>query len=151
MSELRFSVHAEIEGKGRARANWARRVVHTPAATIRYEKMVKAEAEDVMRRKGIAAFPKGAAVRMDLIIRLTPPQSTSKAKRASMLSGEIRPTKKPDVDNVVKAIGDALNGVAFVDDVQIASLHVERIYAPSEGLDVVIRLAEKPAWMVKSE
>ena len=149
MSELRFSVHAEIKGKGRPRANWRQRVVHTPAATVRYEKMVAAEATEAMRRQGVAKIE--GAVRMDLIIRLTPPQSTSKAKRASMLSGEIRPTKKPDVDNVVKAIGDALNGVAFADDVQIASLHVERIYALSEGLDVVIRLAEKPAWMVKSE
>lgn len=145
---LTFSVHATVQGKGRAKPNYRQRRVHTPAATVRYEKAVAAEATDVMSRKGIARFV--GAVQMDIIIRLTPPTATSKAKRAVMLAGDLRPTRKPDLDNVAKAVGDALNGVAFADDVQIAVLHVERIYAPSEGLDVQIKPAERPAWMTPS-
>lgn len=36
-----------------------------------------------------------------------------------MLAGEIRPTKKPDMDNVVKIIADSLNNLAYYDDTQI--------------------------------
>ena len=37
---------------------------------------------------------------------------------------------KPDADNLVKAELDALCGRFFVDDCQIARLHVEKCYGP---------------------
>ena len=36
-----------------------------------------------------------------------------------MLEWEIRPTKRPDLDNIAKAVLDALNGLAYQDDSQI--------------------------------
>ena len=36
-----------------------------------------------------------------------------------MLGGEIMPTKRPDGDNVIKVVLDALNGVAFHEDGQV--------------------------------
>lgn len=35
-------------------------------------------------------------------------------------------TMKPDVDNIVKSVMDALNGVAWVDDKQVVVLHAEK-------------------------
>ena len=43
------------------------------------------------------------------------PKSTSKRKKALMLEGVIRPSKKPDIDNVVKVIADSLNKIAYKD------------------------------------
>lgn len=62
----------------------------------------------------------------------------SKKKRLDMLEGRILPLKKPDTDNIVKVVSDALNGVAYHDDTQIASIWAEKIYSEVEGLNVTV-------------
>ena len=66
------------------------------------------------------------------------PASATKAQRAAMLRGEQLPTKKPDIDNVVKAILDALNGEAWADDKQVVSVTAKKVYAEHPGLIVEI-------------
>ena len=44
--------------------------------------------------------------------------------REFKLSGKMRPTMKPDNDNIAKSVLDALNGLAYVDDKQIVELKV---------------------------
>lgn len=51
---------------------------------------------------------------------------------------ELRPTKKPDLDNVIKSILDALNKVAYHDDTQIVSLSMEKFYSDSPRVEVTI-------------
>lgn len=46
-----------------------------------------------------------------------------------MKSGLVRPTKKPDTDNIAKIILDSLNGIAYPDDSQVVDLQVKKIYA----------------------
>ena len=55
-----------------------------------------------------------------------------------MLSGEQRPMKKPDLDNVVKAVLDGCNAVAFRDDALVVELTARKLYAEAAGVDVVI-------------
>lgn len=45
------------------------------------------------------------------------------------LNGLERPTKKPDIDNIIKLIFDALNKVAYHDDNQIVDVEVHKFYA----------------------
>lgn len=66
------------------------------------------------------------------------PASFSKKKQERALAGEIRPTVKPDCDNIAKNINDALNGIAYPDDKQIVSLTVNKFYALDERVEVVI-------------
>lgn len=42
------------------------------------------------------------------------------------------------MDNIVKVVADALNGVAYHDDTQIALLAASKIYSDEEGLDIVV-------------
>ena len=56
-----------------------------------------------------------------------PPSWPSK-KRDAALAGIVRP-HKPDWDNVGKLACDALNGIVFVDDSQIAKAIVEKFYS----------------------
>ena len=49
-----------------------------------------------------------------------------------------RPTKKPDADNVIKIITDALNGIAYDDDRQIVALMFEKFYAEIPHVDVYL-------------
>ena len=66
--------------------------------------------------------------------------SASKNKKEKMLAGIIRPTKKPDMDNCLKAIADALNDVAYKDDTQIVDCQVRKFY--SEKPRVVIKISQ---------
>lgn len=54
------------------------------------------------------------------------------------LNAQNRPTKKPDADNIAKTICDALNGVAYDDDKQIAWLSVYKQYSENESIYVTI-------------
>lgn len=47
-----------------------------------------------------------------------------------MLDGKIRPTKKPDWDNIGKIVTDALNKIAYRDDSQVVACRVEKWYGP---------------------
>ena len=38
--------------------------------------------------------------------------------------------QRPDLDNVVKAICDGLNGLAYVDDSQVSSIEARKIWGP---------------------
>ena len=61
------------------------------------------------------------AVSVELDIRLQIPQSWSKKKQQQAADGLIAATKKPDADNVEKGIFDGMNGVVWIDDVQVGS------------------------------
>ena len=72
------------------------------------------------------------------------PKSASKKKRAAMLAGEIRPTKKPDMDNVVKIIADSLNNLAYYDDTQIVDCQCRKFYSENPRVEVtIINLSEE--------
>jgi Holliday junction resolvase RusA-like endonuclease len=73
------------------------------------------------------------------------PQSWSTTKRAAALTGAIRPTKRPDLDNVVKVL-DALNGVIWRDDAQVISGVIDKHYSDRPRLRVeVARFGEAAA------
>ena len=66
------------------------------------------------------------------------PASYSKKAREACLSGETRPTKKPDVDNILKAFLDAMNGIVYLDDCQVVDLHVKKVYGSIGLVEVLI-------------
>lgn len=86
-----------------------------------------------------SSAPMDGPVCATVVARFAMPRA-NKATRSAMLAGEIMPTCTPDSDNVAKNL-DSLNGVAFVDDAQIVSLHVTKLYAAEAGVDVCIKPA----------
>jgi Holliday junction resolvase RusA-like endonuclease len=80
------------------------------------------------------------AVQMDLQCQV--PASWSQKKQRQALAGEIRPTTKPDVDNVVKAVFDGCNGVLWRDDVQVVSLTLRKRYTATPCVRVEARSLE---------
>jgi Holliday junction resolvase RusA-like endonuclease len=55
-----------------------------------------------------------------------------------MAEGKIRPAKKPDADNIMKAIADALNGIAYKDDSQIVNVTITKWYSDTPRVEVAI-------------
>lgn len=54
----------------------------------------------------------------------------------------ILPSVKPDLDKYVRAVMDALTGVAYADDSQVVSLYAEKVYGSDPGVFISIRSAE---------
>lgn len=66
------------------------------------------------------------------------PKAFSKAKRKAAILGQIRPQTKPDLDNCIKIIFDALNGVCFYDDKQVVEIHAYKWYGERPRVEVTI-------------
>lgn len=69
------------------------------------------------------------SLQMLLEIRYPVPGSWSKKRQAEARAGRIRPSRRPDVSNILKLIEDAGNVVAWRDDQQFDSYVIERVYA----------------------
>jgi len=67
------------------------------------------------------------------------PKSFSKKKAADAESGLIRPTTKPDADNYLKGIKDALKNVIWTDDSQIVDVHVSKWYGQRPRVEITIK------------
>lgn len=137
MDRLAFTVPGEPRGKGRPRIGrvgpHAR--MFTDKKTANYESLVALAAETAMR----GAAPFDCALELHMRVRMVPAASASKKARAAMLDGSQPPTKKPDLDNVVKAILDGCNAVAFRDDVLVVAQTAAKVYAQTAGVDVLIK------------
>lgn len=136
MSSVTFTVPGPPKGKARARTvhTGGRTFSYTPEGTVLYENLVKT----CFYQTGAHPFNADEELKANIIAYYPIAKSTGKKKRQQMLAGLIRPTKKPDLDNVIKSILDALNKVAYHDDTQIVSLSVEKFYSDSPRVEVAI-------------
>jgi Holliday junction resolvase RusA-like endonuclease len=50
--------------------------------------------------------------------------------RAQSKRAPVARPSRPDIDNCVKLVSDALNGVAWVDDAQVVEVHARKFYGP---------------------
>ena len=92
--------------------------------------------------KKIPGFkPYENALCIDLVFYLGIPSSWSKKKRIQAIQGEIRPTSRPDADNLCKSVTDAVNGLLWVDDSIITDLSVKKRYT-GELARVEIKITE---------
>ena len=77
-------------------------------------------------------------VSLEVVVVQIPPDSWSKRRRANTRWV----TGKPDLDNVLKLIGDSLNRLVWHDDAQIAKLALERRYELDQAERVEIKICE---------
>ena len=104
----------------------------TPAKTAAYEGLIAHAAQVAMA----GAAPLDCACQVQLSITVSVPASWSKKKQAAALAGQVLPTKKPDADNVLKAICDGMNGVVWRDDVQAVDVFLRKRYGATPGVFV---------------
>ena len=133
-----FCVYGEPQGKGRPRfsAVCGHVKTRTPEQTVIYENLVRTE----YRSQSGKRFPDDAMLDVRIFAYYSIPKSVSKKKRQAMLDKKVRPTKKPDFDNIGKVICDSLNGIAYRDDAQIVDSMVRKIY--SETPRVVVSITD---------
>lgn len=129
-----FEVPGKVIGKGRPRLNSYTGIVYTPTRTKDYESLVE--------QYFLLKYPRfkvlEGRIKVSIIAYFSIPKTTKKADINEMLENNISPTKKPDIDNIVKAILDSMNKFAFKDDNQITKLEVEKKYALEDKVYVKI-------------
>ena len=133
--ELYFIIDGPIVPKGRPRFTKTGRT-YTPKRTLDYEKKV----ELAYRTE----YPAGLAfvnepLEMILNVYMAIPKGISKKKREQMLLHEYPALHNGDVDNFLKSVADALNGVAYTDDCQIVCATVNKIWSETAKAEVTIR------------
>lgn len=131
-----FVVTGNPVGKGRPRATSRGGFVrmYTDAKTLGFEAAVADEASTAMRGFEVFETP----MQMQLSAYYPIPKSWSKKKRQQAIDGEIYPNVKPDLDNVLKAVLDALNGVVYVDDSQVINLVATKRYSTDPRVEVYV-------------
>lgn len=133
--KVEFIVKGDPFGWQRAGQNRKTKAVYTQEKTRIHEQIValsyKAAAEGF-------SFPKGTYICLRVYAYMRIPKSTSKKKRELMLSGQIRPTVKPDWDNLGKLVSDALNGVAYDDDKYVVDAVVRKFYSATPATKVIV-------------
>lgn len=117
--------------QGKARAKKGSNGFYTPAKTVAYEKAVGWNA-----RKAIRA-PLEGPVSVSVLATFRPAKSWSK-KRTGEAMGTYH-TQKPDGDNILKAVCDGMQGIAFRDDSQVAEKHVRKVWGPQAQVVVSVR------------
>lgn len=131
---IKFTVPGKPVGKQRPRFSRTCTGVrtYTPRKTQEYEDLVRISYRQVSKEK-----LKGA-ISATIYGYFEPPRSISKKQREQMLKGDISYIKKIDSDNLAKSILDALNGVAYDDDAQVCLLIVQKLYAETARVEVVL-------------
>ena len=136
MFKTNFVVYGMPVGKQRPRfrrqGNFVR--TYTAPKTKSYEDEVQVEAAKAMGDQEPLETP----VVVCIYIMFPVPASYSKKRTKDCLDKIERPTKKPDIDNVAKAVTDAMNGIVYKDDSQIVSMHLTKVYADTAGVHVYI-------------
>lgn len=126
-------VYGAPQGKGRPRISKFGGVF-TPAKTAAYESAVRFAAGQGMQGRPLFENPVGVKIRALFEI----PASYTKKKKALAASGQMFPAKKPDIDNIQKAVLDGCNKVVWKDDAQIVKIEMTKEFSDKPRVEVEV-------------
>ncbi len=131
---IRFEVIGKVQGKARPRfsRNGGKFKTYTPTKTKDYEELIK------LTYRTVSNYKSDKALRMKILVYHQPAKSTTKKLLKALFEKKYLCTIKPDIDNIAKVVLDALNGVAYNDDIQICQLAVIKEFAQTEKIVVYI-------------
>lgn len=111
MKTYYFVVDGEPVAKARPRLT-ARGHIYTPPKTLKHERAIK---EKFYAEYGKDFTPTDKAISVRVFFFL---------KKPARVPADFppRPLKRPDIDNLIKTVLDALNGVLYQDDKQIVKI-----------------------------
>ena len=120
-------ISIEIPGEAvpQARPRVTRWGTYDPPRCRAYKEKVGIYAKAIMRGRE----PLDGPVKMIVTVSRGVPKSWSKKKKAEAMAGTVYPTTKPDIDNILKGLMDALKGIVWRDDAQVISVEASKEYA----------------------
>lgn len=138
---IRARVNAKAVGQPRGRAVVRGNRAFVVSAfkghpVLEFKAAVRNAVFDEFARSGAAPF-NWATLTVDCVVAR--PRSHLKANGSVRASAQPFPTK-PDVDNVLKAVMDALNGVAYPDDARLTAVSATCRYSDdqTDWVDIIV-------------
>lgn len=134
--EVHFEVLGKPIGKGRPKFSRIGNYVktYTPEQTTNYENLVR-----LSYQQQVGAVKLEGSINASMTFYFPIPKSVTKKVREQMLAEKYPHSKKPDLDNCIKAIADSLNGIAFDDDSQICSVISRKLYSDNPRAVVILQ------------
>ena len=139
MQRLMFEIPGSPIGQGRPKFSTinGHARAYDPEKSRNYKAYVKLLATQAMKEQGFEMIEGPCS--LDILAFFEVPKSKSKKFKERALEGLERPTKKPDLSNIVKGIEDALNGLVYKDDSSIVYLSVGKYYSDVPRVEVILR------------
>ncbi|WP_346207632.1 RusA family crossover junction endodeoxyribonuclease [Caldifermentibacillus hisashii] len=133
---IKFTVYGEPVAQGRPRATTINGHVrmYDPKKSRDYKNYIRLAASEHKPEKLLEG-----PLSMKVKIYRPSLKSFSKKKAEMAEKGEIRPVTKPDTDNYIKAIKDALKSVIWKDDSQVVELHASKYYSQNPRIEIEIK------------
>lgn len=142
--DIYLIIPTPIVGKQRPRFRriGKRFMTYTPPKTQVFEDVI-AEKFRKQYPAGIIPFP-DEPIEMSLEFIFEMPRSWSNKKKEQFEGKRCINRKKPDIDNCMKSVMDALNGLAYTDDSQVTDVcHCKKIWGREEGVVIKMRRVEE--------
>ena len=113
---------------------------YDPAKSRTYKATLALLASQAMRERKLDLCTD--AVALTVIQLKAIPKSMTKKKRQDAMFGTLRPTTKPDLDNVIKAVMDAFKMVVWRDDSQVVDIRASKFYADAPLIRIIIETVQ---------
>ena len=128
-----FEVPGPFATKGSTFSFKDRRGVIRTKTDSKHGKTFAVAVQWAAKQAGVTMIEKGRGVSLQVVYGFARPKGRDRGRRD--------PCVRPDVDKLVRALLDALTGIAYHDDGQVVALAVRKIYATRDVAQVCI-LAE---------
>jgi len=102
----------------------------------RAEDNIRSRASIAMMGQGVEKFTTAISVAITFFVPI--PKSFSGVRRGKANGNEILPVTKPDLDNYVKLVMDAMNKVVYQDDNLVVDISAKKRYSDNPGTVVSI-------------
>ncbi|ATP40314.1 hypothetical protein CSE16_09795 [Solibacillus sp. R5-41] len=135
---IQFTVPGPVQAQERPRFSRMGKGVRTHDApkSRNYKELVKLVA---WQNKPLEPIQESIRLEVDVFI-IPPKKYHTKPKLAHIASGELRPTTKPDLDNLVKGIKDGFSKIIWNDDAQIVEMVVRKFYGMQPRAEVKVKV-----------
>ena len=143
-NKYNINVLGEPRGKGRPRTcqRGKRVTIYTDSKTKLYEKEVAKACNYAISNNNVQTYFNNEPLSVNIKAFSTIPKSYTKKRVQAIYNGLEFPTKKPDIDNIIKIILDGMNKVMYADDKQIIYTSAYKLYALDGLPRVEIRVSE---------
>lgn len=138
MRYIALTVYGNPVAQGRPRFSRQGSFVRTydPIKSKAYKSLIRLELQPLLSRPDFTPVDNECSLRLKVFRAI--PNSFSKKKREAAINGEIRPTTKPDTDNYVKGVLDALNGTVLKDDSVVCEIEAVKLYSDRPRIEILL-------------